>query len=239
MAHAAQGTLADASAPPAGSTWPHQLSHEPLLRVGDVLRLVGMEFPALSPSKLRFFDRQGLVIPQRTASGYRQYSASDVERLRYVLREQRDFYRPLSAIQEALARLDSGQLRLAITVHEAAQEAAVFVSARALAALAGAPEAFIDDLIRERLIQEQVPGGFHRNLAPLVTALHCYVDAGGDLHQARLVRHAADRELEQARAAALPWRSRGEAGAADAAQRERLQAAARLFSALVDVDTEQ
>src|SRR6187431_1014365 len=97
--------------------WPHALSHEPLLRVSDVLALIQGEFPTLTPSKLRFYDAQGLVSPERTSTGYRQYSPADVERLRFVLRQQRDHYRPLTVIAQHLESLDKGTMHERVSPH--------------------------------------------------------------------------------------------------------------------------
>jgi len=227
----------DAGTPAAGSTWPHQLSHEPTLKVSEVLRTLSAEFPALSLSKVRFIDSQGLVRAQRTASGYRQYSASDVERLRFVLREQRDHYRPLGAIGETLAQLDAGELRRAITPSEAAKEEAAFVPLATLAALADAPVALAQTLVSEGLIEATTPGGYDRALAPLVTAVQAYLDAGGDVHAVRMLRHAAQRERENSLRATAPQRARGEDGAAAATHADRMHAAARLFTALAMTDT--
>ena len=79
------------------------------MRISDVLAELQPDFPALSPSKLRFLEEQGLVEPRRTPGGYRQYSRADVERVRYVLRQQRDRYLPLRVIGEQLAALDRGE----------------------------------------------------------------------------------------------------------------------------------
>ena len=68
-----------------------------------------IEFPAVTTSKLRFLEEQGLVEPVRTAAGYRQYSPADIERLRFVLRQQRDRYMPLKVIGDRLAALDAGE----------------------------------------------------------------------------------------------------------------------------------
>ena len=221
---------------PLRGSWPHQLSHEPSLRVSEVLRIIDGEFPAVTASKLRFFDRQGLVSPQRTQSGYRQYSASDVERLRFVLREQRDFYHPLAVIQESLRGLDTGALHQAITPTEAAIDEAAFVGASRLAQLAGTEREFIDDLEQERLIAASVPGGYDRLLAPFVAAVAQFVAAGGDLREARILRNAATREVEHARTAGAPQRSKGDTDAAEAVAQARAHAAARLF--VIAVDTE-
>src|SRR5690606_36178714 len=74
----------------------------PLLSIGQVLSKLSGEFPALTSSKLRFLEVQGIVSPQRTASGYRKFAPSDVERLRLALTLQRDHYLPLSVIRDYL-----------------------------------------------------------------------------------------------------------------------------------------
>ena len=78
------------------------------LTIGDVLAHLKAEFPDLTISKIRFLEDQGLVRPERTPSGYRKFSESDVERLRYVLTMQRDHYLPLRVIGEHLEAIDRG-----------------------------------------------------------------------------------------------------------------------------------
>ena len=56
--------------------------------IGEVLGLLLEEFPNVTISKIRFLESQGLIEPERTASGYRKFSDSEVERLKYILREQ-------------------------------------------------------------------------------------------------------------------------------------------------------
>lgn len=80
----------------------------PGLTIGAVLDELRGEFPDLSVSKVRFLDAQGLVSPQRSESGYRRYTAQDVDRLRFVLRAQRDRFWPLKVIREALDAYDRG-----------------------------------------------------------------------------------------------------------------------------------
>jgi DNA-binding transcriptional MerR regulator len=58
---------------------------------------------------LRFLEEQGLVSPQRTASGYRKFTQLDIERIRIVLELQRDQYLPLKVIRAYLADLDAGK----------------------------------------------------------------------------------------------------------------------------------
>jgi DNA-binding transcriptional MerR regulator len=76
--------------------------------IGEVLQLLQAEFADVTISKLRFLEAEGLVAPARTASGYRKFSAADIERLRYVLTAQRDQYLPLRVIKEHLGAMDRG-----------------------------------------------------------------------------------------------------------------------------------
>ena len=65
------------------------------------------EFPELTISKIRYLEEQGLLAPQRTPAGYRKFSFSDVERLRFILRQQANFW-PLSEIRQTLDDMDRG-----------------------------------------------------------------------------------------------------------------------------------
>jgi DNA-binding transcriptional MerR regulator len=79
------------------------------MNIGEVLGLLRPEFPDVTLSKIRFLEEQGLVEPDRTPAGYRKFSHTDVERLRYVLSVQRDQYLPLRVIREHLDALDEGR----------------------------------------------------------------------------------------------------------------------------------
>jgi DNA-binding transcriptional MerR regulator len=80
-----------------------------LLSIGQVLSKLSAEFPGLTSSKLRFLEVQGIVSPQRTSSGYRKFSAADVERLRLALTLQRDHYLPLGVIRDHLDDVEAGR----------------------------------------------------------------------------------------------------------------------------------
>ena len=73
------------------------------LSIGDVLTLLREEFPDVTISKIRFLESQGLVNPERSPSGYRKFFEHDVERLRWVLRQQREHFLPLKVIRDRLA----------------------------------------------------------------------------------------------------------------------------------------
>ena len=76
--------------------------------IGDVLDQLRPEFSDITISKIRFLESQGLIDPERTASGYRKFSPTDIERLRFILREQREHFLPLKVIKERLDQLDQG-----------------------------------------------------------------------------------------------------------------------------------
>ncbi len=80
----------------------------PLRSIGQVLAILKLEFPDVSISKIRFLESEGLLAPERAPSGYRRYAEHDIERLRYILRMQRDHYLPLKVIREHLEMMDRG-----------------------------------------------------------------------------------------------------------------------------------
>ena len=83
-------------------------SSRAFLSIGEVLGQLRPDFPDVTISKIRFLEAEGLIEPDRTASGYRKFSRDDVARLRYVLAAQRDQYLPLRVIKEHLDAIDRG-----------------------------------------------------------------------------------------------------------------------------------
>ena len=79
------------------------------LSIGEVIDLLSGEFPDVTVSKLRFLESQGLIHPERSRSGYRQFRSADVERVRYVLRQQRDHFLPLKVIKSKLTLWERGE----------------------------------------------------------------------------------------------------------------------------------
>ena len=99
------------------------------LTIGAVCKILQNEFDDVSISKIRYLEDQKLLSPRRTSGGYRLYSQADVERLRTILRLQRDEFLPLRVIRQELAagneigiadsnerRPSSGSVRRAILV---------------------------------------------------------------------------------------------------------------------------
>ena len=77
------------------------------LSIGEVLALLQDEYPDITISKIRFLESQGLLVPERTPSGYRKFHDEDIERLRWILAQQRDHFLPLKVIKE---RIEAGDL---------------------------------------------------------------------------------------------------------------------------------
>lgn len=76
--------------------------------IGQVIELLQPEFPDVTISKIRFLETKGLIAPERAASGYRRFSEADIERLRWILTQQRDRFLPLRVIRQLL---DTGAWR--------------------------------------------------------------------------------------------------------------------------------
>ena len=70
--------------------------------IGEVLAHLQDEFPDITISKIRFLESQGLIAPERTASGYRVFYDADLRRLRWILHQQREYFLPLKVIKERL-----------------------------------------------------------------------------------------------------------------------------------------
>ncbi len=72
------------------------------MSIGEVLVLLKTEFPDVTISKIRFLEGEGLIDPERTPSGYRKFYEKDIDRLRGILRMQRDEYLPLKVIKDRI-----------------------------------------------------------------------------------------------------------------------------------------
>jgi DNA-binding transcriptional MerR regulator len=79
------------------------------LSIGEVISLLRDDFPDVSVSKIRFLESQGLIDPDRSGSGYRQFDSNDVARLRFILQQQRDHFLPLKVIKSKLTLWERGE----------------------------------------------------------------------------------------------------------------------------------
>lgn len=173
-----------------------------------MLELLREEFPDLAHSKLHYLESEGLIAPERTASGYRKYSRADVDRLVFVLRAQRDRFWPLKVIKEHL--LEHGPdaagahvTSIASRPGPSAQIQAVRLDRRGLAQQAKVDEEFLTELEQYGLLAD---GLLFYGAAELeiTTAARRLADEG--LHPRHLVmlRTSAEREAHMINSIARP-----------------------------------
>ena len=86
------------------------MTDSPTFTIGRVREMLNGEFPNVTTSKIRFLETNGLVHPARSPSGYRHFRESDVDRLRFILRQQRDHFLPLKVIKSQLKQFERGEM---------------------------------------------------------------------------------------------------------------------------------
>jgi DNA-binding transcriptional MerR regulator len=133
------------------------------MSIGEVLNLLQGEFPDVTISKIRFLESQGLIDPERTPSGYRKFYRSDVKRLRWILREQRENFLPLKVIKE---RLDDDEVDFDEAVVARSAEP---VPAPAVVEAVPPPEAEAEPS-RPRAVRDLGPSGISLTRAELASA---------------------------------------------------------------------
>ena len=211
------------------------------MRISDVLARLQPDFPALSPSKLRFLEEQGLVEPRRSPGGYRQYSPADTERVRYVLAQQRDHYLPLRVIGDQLAALDRGEHeapvapRLATSGGESVRSAGRHTVA-SLARDAGVETTLVAGLVEAGVV---VPGpGGHLDpwALEVVVAAAALAEHGVEPRHLRAFKAGADRQVGVVDQIVAPLRGQRQGAAqahAAAVAAEVGELCGRLHTALV------
>jgi DNA-binding transcriptional MerR regulator len=169
------------------------------LTIGVVCRLLREEFPDISISKIRYLEDQGLLAPQRTPGRYRLYGDEDVDRLRTILRLQRDEFLPLRVIRQELASA-SGKER----VRRAGRAALTGVEEQAeielgkLCERAGVTASFARELEEYGLIQSRLDGGervYAEAEADVAAVCAKLARFGVDARHLRTFRTAADRQM--------------------------------------------
>ncbi|MDO5670591.1 MAG: MerR family transcriptional regulator [Corynebacterium sp.] len=171
------------------------------LSIGKVLEALRGEFPDVTVSKIRFLESEGLISPQRTASGYRRFTADDVERLRYILVTQRDNYLPLKVIREQLEAMDSGAVSIVepepiVSPETFRAPAATRLSDTDVASQAGVEVALVSELIDAALIRPDSAGYFTADDVRLVTTAQALKDFGFDVRHLKSLRNTAQRQAD-------------------------------------------
>lgn len=164
-----------------------------LLSIGQVLARLTPEFPDLTSSKLRFLEVQGIVSPSRTESGYRKFSASDIERLRLGLTLQRDHYLPLSVIREQLDEADAGGDAAALVPPPSITPTPRRYRRDELLAAAGAGPQLLNDAISTGVITAQE--NYPEATVTLLRGLVALDRHGIEPRHLRSLRQGAEREV--------------------------------------------
>jgi DNA-binding transcriptional MerR regulator len=187
------------------------------LTIGAVAKILSAEFDDISISKIRYLEDQKLLAPRRTAGGYRLYSQTDVERLRAILRMQRDEFLPLRVIRQELATGDftkprkesGGTTRRAMSVEANVST----LTPEELVDSANVTEAFLAELQEYGIVQPMRANGrlvFDETDLEIVRAAAELSQFGVAGRNLRVFRTSADREaslLEQLLSASLRSRS--------------------------------
>jgi DNA-binding transcriptional MerR regulator len=188
------------------------------LTIGAVSQILSQEFDDISISKIRYLEDQKLLTPRRTPGGYRLYSQTDVERLRTILRLQRDEFLPLRVIRQELAsggaeprHADGGgaKRRRAVSVDVPGTE----ISEEDLLEDTGASEQLLRELEEFGIVQPQRRNGsvnYDETDLEIVRAAGELARFGVAGRNLRVFRTSADREaalLEQLLGPALRSRS--------------------------------
>jgi DNA-binding transcriptional MerR regulator len=206
------------------------------MSIGAVLDLLRGDFPDVTISKIRFLEAEGLVTPERTASGYRRFTAYDCARLRFVLTAQRDQYLPLKVIKAQLDAQTDGELpatgsaygvpRL-VPVGGTFDDGADGLSGVAptqvrlrredLLARSGIDEALLNELIKAGVIKPGTAGFFDEHSVVIAQCARALAEYGVEPRHLRAFRSAADRQSDLIAQIAGPVVKAGKAGARDRA----------------------
>ncbi|WEB43914.1 MerR family transcriptional regulator [Streptomyces yunnanensis] len=231
----------------AGSSGTASSDRKPM-SIGTVLNVLREEFPEVTISKIRFLEAEGLVEPQRTPSGYRKFTAADVERLASVLRMQRDHYLPLKVIKEHLDALERGeQVQLpapaaprdlveGVFDPDEERPTAARIGRAELLAATEVDEAALADWESYGLIVPHEDGGYDIEAVTVAKLVADLGRFGLEPRHLRAVKAAAEREaglVEQVVAPLRRHRNPQTRAHAEATARELATLSARLHAALL------
>jgi DNA-binding transcriptional MerR regulator len=184
------------------------------LSIGEVLVGLKPEFPDVTISKIRFLESEGLIEPERTSSGYRKFYERDVDRLRKILKLQRDEYLPLRVIRERLQGAEDGDApatearpRRERAEEEVAVPTDVQVTAEELARSTGVEAAIVEELtsyglLRPRRVNEE--RFYSGDDLVVLRILKEFFKFGVEPRHLTMYRHFADREAGFFEAIVLP-----------------------------------
>ncbi len=137
-------------------------TNERRLTIGAVRERLADEFPDISISKIRYLEGRGLLAPRRTQSGYRLYSDEDVDRLRTILRLQRDEFLPLRVIREELASPGAKRRARRRSPDALLAVREPHIDLRTLCARSGTDAAFVRELEEYGILEPALENGERR-----------------------------------------------------------------------------
>ncbi len=164
------------------------------LTIGAVCRLLREEFPDISISKIRYLEDQGLLAPRRTAGRYRLFGEDEVDRLRTILRLQRDEFLPLRVIRQELASTVAKGRRKRAGLAGAEEE----IELSELCERAGLTPALARELEEYGLLESRVDAGerlYREDEADIAAACAKMARFGIDARHLRSFRSASEREV--------------------------------------------
>ncbi|MDU0477649.1 MerR family transcriptional regulator [Staphylococcus chromogenes] len=182
------------------------------MSIGVVLQRLQQEFDDITVSKIRFLEAEGLVSPQRTASGYRRFTEEDVERLRYILVTQRDNYLPLKVIREQLEAMDAGTVTTLIRSEASPlispenfrAPVATRLTAEDVASQAGVEMGELAELVKIGLLKPDHSGFFTIDDVRVASTCAALEEFGFDSRQLRSLRLTAGRQADLIAQVAAP-----------------------------------
>jgi DNA-binding transcriptional MerR regulator len=185
------------------------------LTIGEVINLLREEFPDVSVSKVRFLESQGLLAPGRSEGGYRLFDRDDVDRIRFILRQQRDHFLPLKVIKSRLTLWERGEESMgAVSTGVASRplidEDTEPLTTSELLRRSGVTQGQLDSLVEHGLIHSLEFDLFPGSALTIATEARHLFAHGLEGRHLRAIRHAAEREadvLSQLVAALLRTRS--------------------------------
>ena len=196
--------------------------------IGQVLDELRVEFPDISPSKIRFLEAEGLIQPLRSSSGYRRFAVADIERLRFILTAQRDEYLPLRVIKERLDVVDGAAADGGV-----GGTPAVSMTRSELLAAARAAEELLAELEDYGLVRRARAYG--TQALSVVRAAAQLAEYGIQPRHLRAIKAAAEREVSLVEQAVAPLtRQKGSREPALLAAHDIAGHIARLHSTLVE-----
>ena len=173
------------------------MPEEQTLSIGEVINLLRDDFPDVSVSKIRFLESQGLIDPARSDSGYRQFDAEDLARLRFILQQQRDYFLPLKVIRSKLTLWERGEDMETKTSGETVDSEGEPLSRSDLLKRSGLTDEELDELVNAGVLRPLADSTvFSPESGTAALEAKRLMEMGLEARHLRAVRLSVDREAD-------------------------------------------